>query len=110
MFAFLGLIVCCITLSAVSGISSITEDIQLNTIDDEIVDTAYKITSTLKPKPPKCSHYSGCNKGYCWKWCDSADNRKWCFTTKTHTQSYNFVPCTTNSDCDKCWNCGGPCK
>lgn len=113
MFAFLVLIVCCISLNAISGKPNVAEDIHLNTIDIGIVDT-YKTTLTAEPKlkhkPLKCSNYSGCNKRRCWKWCDGADSGKWCFTTKTHAQSYDFVHCTANSDCDKCWNCGGPCK
>lgn len=106
-------IACCIALNAVCGKPSAEEEIQLNTIDVEMVDTSkttLTVESKLKQKPPKCSNYTGCNKGRCWKWCDSADRSKWCFTTKTHAQSYDFALCTTDSDCDKCWHCGGPCK
>lgn len=58
----------------------------------------------------KCSVEAGCQKGKCWAWCGvSLSNGEWCYTTKTYSQSYAFVPCTSDGDCDKCWKCGGPC-
>lgn len=59
----------------------------------------------------KCSVEAGCHKGKCWAWCGvSLSDGEWCFTTKTYSQSYDYVPCTTQYDCDKCWKCGGPCS
>lgn len=50
------------------------------------------------------------HKGYCWAWCGiSLSGGEWCYTTKTHTQSYEYVECKQDSDCDVCWKCGGPC-
>lgn len=58
----------------------------------------------------ECSEESGCHEGYCWAWCGfSLSSGEWCYTTKTHTQSHDYVTCKQDSDCDKCWKCGGPC-
>lgn len=58
----------------------------------------------------KCSTEAGCHKGYCWAWCGvSLSDGEWCYTTKTYSQSYKYVKCKKNSDCDACWKCGGPC-
>lgn len=59
----------------------------------------------------KCSVEAGCHKGKCWAWCGvSLSDGEWCYTTKTYSQSYAYVPCTTDYDCEKCWRCGGPCS
>lgn len=59
----------------------------------------------------KCSVEAGCHKGKCWAWCGvSLSDGEWCYTTKTYSQSYNYVACTTDYDCEKCWRCGGPCS
>lgn len=57
-----------------------------------------------------CSETAGCHKGYCWAWCGfSLSSGGWCYTTKTHSQSYQYVECNSDDDCDKCWKCAGPC-
>ncbi|VVC32110.1 Hypothetical protein CINCED_3A016102 [Cinara cedri] len=49
----------------------------------------------------------GCHKNYCWSYCSLGN--QWCYTTKTYSQSYNYVSCTKDEDCNGCWKCGGPC-
>lgn len=59
----------------------------------------------------KCSVEAGCHKGKCWAWCGvSLSDGEWCYTTKTYSQSYDYVACTSDYDCEKCWKCGGPCS
>lgn len=59
----------------------------------------------------KCSVEAGCHSGKCWAWCGvSLSDGEWCYTTKTYSQSYDYVPCTSDYDCEKCWHCGGPCS
>lgn len=54
----------------------------------------------------KCSEEAGCHKGYCWAWCGvSLSGGEWCYTTKTKSQSYEYVECKQDSDCDPCWKC-----
>lgn len=82
---------------------------ELNSNDIRFGDSRETIL-TAKQTSWKHSNYSGCNKGHCWKWCDGVDDGKWCFTTKTYTDSYDFVPCTNDLDCDIALKCGGPCR
>nr|CDZ09825.1 Allergenic protein Tha p 2 [Thaumetopoea processionea] len=64
----------------------------------------------------KGCHFSfGCHKGYCWAGCGNPRNPwswgdHWCYTTKTYSQSYSYVECTQDSECNGCWSCGGPCS
>ncbi|PPQ84984.1 hypothetical protein CVT25_010526 [Psilocybe cyanescens] len=54
----------------------------------------------------------GCWKGYCWAGCNTTflrGGKEWCYTTKTYSQSYRYVTCKSDSECDKTWKCGGPC-
>lgn len=53
-----------------------------------------------------CREY-GCHKGYCWAYCSIGS--QWCYTTKSYSQSYKYVQCSGDGDCDGCWKCGGPC-
>lgn len=58
----------------------------------------------------ECSQQTGCHKGYCWNWCGvSLTGGEWCYSTKSHSQSFQYVKCTQDSDCDKCWKCAGSC-
>lgn len=58
----------------------------------------------------KCSAIAGCNKGYCWAWCGvSLTDGEWCYTTKSYSQSFEYVPCQYDSECDECWKCAGSC-
>lgn len=58
----------------------------------------------------KCSATAGCFNGFCWAWCGvSLESGEWCFTTKTYSQSYKYVTCQYDSDCNECWKCAGPC-
>lgn len=59
----------------------------------------------------KCSKTTGCYKNYCWAYCGTTDlsSGSWCYSTKTSSYSGNYVSCTTDEECDACWNCGGRC-
>lgn len=58
----------------------------------------------------KCSATAGCFKGYCWTWCGvSLTDGEWCYTTKTYSQSFEYVPCKYDSECNECWKCAGSC-
>lgn len=59
----------------------------------------------------RCSVETGCHNGKCWAWCGvSLSGGEWCYTTRRNSsQSYEYVSCTSEYDCDKCWKCGGPC-
>ena len=58
----------------------------------------------------ECSQTAGCQRGYCWAWCGvSLSGGEWCYTTRTYSQSFNYVSCNSDSDCDPCWKCAGSC-
>lgn len=53
---------------------------------------------------------SGCHKGYCYSYCGiSNENGDWCYTTKTYSQSFEYVKCTSDKECNGCWKCAGSC-
>lgn len=57
----------------------------------------------------------GCQNNKCWAYCSGAFRDKsspeWCYTSKeNYSQSYKYVECTQDSDCDGCWKCAGPCS
>lgn len=57
----------------------------------------------------RCRDY-GCHKGYCWAWCGiTHDHGEWCYTTKTYSQSFKYVQCSSDSECNGCWHCAGSC-
>ena len=63
---------------------------------------------------PRGSEY-GCHKGYCWSRCKALGLGlyEWCYTTRAHTFSYHYIPCShegMESQCSPCWNCAGPCS
>ncbi|XP_026819556.2 uncharacterized protein LOC113558283 [Rhopalosiphum maidis] len=49
----------------------------------------------------------GCHNNRCWSYCSIGN--QWCYTTKTYSQSYAYVSCTRDDECNGCWKCGGPC-
>lgn len=56
----------------------------------------------------------GCHKGWCWAGCNTGfplapRGSEWCYTTKTYSQSYNYVRCSRDNECGLDWYCGGPC-
>lgn len=58
----------------------------------------------------KCSATAGCHKGFCWAWCGvSLTGGEWCYTTHTYSQSYEYIPCKYDSECNECWKCAGAC-
>lgn len=58
----------------------------------------------------KCSNGRGCHKGYCWAWCGAdLSSGDWCYTTRSHSQSFDYVKCSRDGQCDNCWKCAGSC-
>lgn len=58
----------------------------------------------------RCAFEAGCHKGYCWTYCGlSLSSGDWCYTTKTYSQSFDYVRCSRDDECDKCWKCAGSC-
>lgn len=107
VFAFALLMVCCILLNAVNGNWHEADEF----ISNDVGYGDFRETiSTANQTPTKRSNYSGCNKSHCWKRCNGVDDGKWCFTTKSYAESYDFVPCTNDSECDASLECGGPCR
>lgn len=57
----------------------------------------------------------GCKNDKCWSRCVGFAAifpyiYEWCYTTKGRSQDYNYIKCSSESDCDPCWKCGGPCS
>jgi len=58
----------------------------------------------------------GCSSGWCWAGCMSGvplpglSSVEWCWTTRTWSQSYAYVRCSVDSDCDLSWHCAGACS
>lgn len=38
------------------------------------------------------------------------NNPEWCYTTRSYSQSYRYVSCSNDNECDLCWKCAGPCS
>lgn len=72
---------------------------------------AYALAIMAIVNAGRCSSKGGCNSGYCWAYCGiSLKGGDWCYTTETYSQSYQYVTCKDDSDCNLCWKCGGPCS
>lgn len=75
-----------------------------------VVSLAFILTTLAISNAGKCSEIYGCWKGYCWTYCGLSLSRgDWCYTTKTYSQSFDYVECSADSDCDPCWKCAGSC-
>ncbi|GBP40613.1 Allergen Tha p 2 [Eumeta japonica] len=62
-------------------------------------------------RTPQCSYKRGCRDGYCWAGCGwGGGDDDWCYTTTSYSQSYAYVECTSDAQCDGCWNCAGICS
>lgn len=122
VFWFLGLSVCCILLEAAltEPNSNAPQDLELIAHQMKkrdlgataVVAAIYGIglASMSIANTNKCSVTAGCNKGFCWAWCGvSLSDGEWCYTTKTHSQSFEYVPCKYDSECNECWRCAGSC-
>lgn len=87
---------------------------------DEILSspkTEHKISARSFTSPPEytpavalanqpCREF-GCHKSYCWAYCGISP--QWCYTTKTYSQSFQYVKCSKKEDCQGCWKCAGSC-
>lgn len=49
----------------------------------------------------------GCRKHRCWAHC--GEGKQWCYTTRSRYQSFKYVTCKKDEDCDGCWECAGSC-
>lgn len=65
---------------------------------------------------PDSGYYTcGCTDGgdgskYCWAACNMRLTLEpWCWTTKSYSQSYQYVKCDTADDCNCDWSCASPC-
>lgn len=60
-----------------------------------------------------CSEYRGCKGYYCWAYCGvslKSGEWEWCYTTKSgNSVDDNYVTCTTEEHCSKCWRCAARC-
>lgn len=57
----------------------------------------------------KCSDRAGCHNGYCWAFCGHMLSTEWCYISSSHSQSFQYVSCTNDSQCNKCWKCLRSC-
>lgn len=122
LVALFALSICSIPLKTVVGIPSVLNDYESSEIAvnrtkrDLIASAAVAIiygvglASLSIANADKCSVTAGCFKGRCWAWCGvSLSSGEWCYTTRTYSQSYEYVPCDSDEECNKCWKCAGPC-
>lgn len=122
IFVLLVLIACCISWQAVGGNPHTISDIEHTEVASNkkkrdlgasaVVAAIFGIglISMSISNQNKCSVTAGCHKSYCWAWCGvNLSGGEWCYTTKIHSQSYKYVSCEYDYDCDECWKCGGPC-
>ncbi|CAI6343567.1 unnamed protein product [Macrosiphum euphorbiae] len=49
----------------------------------------------------------GCHNNYCFAYCSIGN--QWCYTTKSYSQSFDYVSCTRDDECNGCWKCAGSC-
>lgn len=63
-----------------------------------------------------CKKEKGCYKGKCCKPCVGASaifwwlkGDEWCYSTRSYSQSYQYVYCYFDDVCDPNWHCAGPC-
>lgn len=99
--------VCCSVFNVVYGKPS-TDSEQ----NPELVESALHrmIRGTGTRRDGICSPEAGCHKGRCWAYCGLLfRGGEWCYTTRGNTFSGNYVSCTNDSECDRCWKCGGAC-
>lgn len=69
-----------------------------------------RMSCGFRCSPPR----GGCWKGYCWAGCNTGFpltiGVEWCYTsTKSYSQSYSYVTCTADTQCNFNWKCAGPC-
>lgn len=65
------------------------------------------LTSVIAQAADQSCREFGCHKNYCWSYCSLGN--QWCYTTKTYSQSFAYVSCTKDEDCNGCWKCAGSC-
>lgn len=65
------------------------------------------LTSVIARAADQSCREFGCHKNKCWAYCSLGN--QWCYTTKSYSQSYQYVSCSKDEDCNGCWKCAGPC-
>lgn len=85
----------CVSFSEVTGMPSINEQ---------------NATAIERPKRESCSAEWGCHDGYCWADCQGYGYTGWCWTTKSYSQSYQWVTCEHSGQCGQCDSCADPCS
>lgn len=121
VFAFIALAACIFSLSTVLGMPSDLDsfnqqNITLHRNARQLIDTAITAGQAIAGgvsaalNSPACTR-GGCSKGYCWAYCHAVlgHEREWCYTTRGSSQNYQYVSCSRDEDCDKCWKCAGSC-
>lgn len=72
-----------------------------------------RVARTIKDPFLYCSERGGCYNGKCWAGCRAIvgdhDGGEWCYTTQGNSQDYQYIPCSIDFECHKCWKCAGPC-
>lgn len=65
------------------------------------------LTSVISRAADQSCREFGCHKNYCWSYCSLGN--QWCYTTKSYSQSFKYVSCTKDEECNGCWKCAGSC-
>lgn len=101
---------CCSSNNFVRGLPN------LDTVQDaESIDTAdgdgYREADThLVRNKRQCAKTAGCYKGYCWAYCiGTGIEGEWCYTTRSYSQSFEYVKCEHDWECGHCMACAGSC-
>lgn len=102
--------ICAIMFSLV-GANLITNALQPISMSN----TEENTTSFIQPTPfkpsEKCNYDFGCDRGVCWRSCETASNvpESWCYASPPN-ETMKIKPCTHALDCSPCWKCGGVCN
>lgn len=113
-FAFVLLAVLCYTsFVLVCGKPNLGAEGEIEPLNAAVHDDGARF-NTLTRKARRCFYDRyGCYKGYCWAGCKAttifSEGMEWCYTTKTYSQSFEYIPCTNDKECDACWSCAGSC-
>lgn len=106
IFAIAVLIVlCCNSFDLVHGLPSG----DLEPVNDE---TGNSNLTRVDRAAKGCNDRGGCYNGKCWAGCDAVlfGDKEWCYTTKGNSQDYQYIGCSRDHECSKCWKCAGACS
>lgn len=114
-FVFFVLIVCYNSFDLVNGVpkpsTTVAEHLELVDIAYNNGETNTNLTRVARDWSGQCSARGGCFRGYCWAGCAATllQANEWCYTTKSYSQSFEYVTCSQDSECNLCWSCAGSC-